>query len=181
MDSMELNKGMAAVLIAGIAFFMTGFIGANIVRVEPLHHTAIEIKGAADDHGGGKDAAPAALTPIAPLLAKADPAMGESTAKKLCASCHTFAEGGKAGVGPNLYGVLGQPHGAAAGFNYSAGLKGKSGPWTYEALNAWLNKPSAYAQGTRMAFAGIKSDQQRADVIVYLRSLAKSPEPLPAP
>ena len=67
------------------------------------------------------------------------------------------------------------------GFNYSAALKGKQGPWTYDELNEWLHKPSAYAPGTRMAFAGINSDKQRADVIAYLRTLSDNPEPLPSP
>jgi cytochrome c len=58
--------------------------------------------------------------------------------------------------------------------------KFKGQPWTYDALNEWLYKPSAYAPGTRMTFAGITSDKQRADVIAYLRSLSDNPEPLPA-
>ncbi len=178
MDSIEVTKVSTAVLVAGIAYFMTGLIGANIVHPERPAKPAIEIKGVATE-----TAAPAAeekLAPIEPLLAAADPAVGEATFKKLCTSCHTPAEGGKSGVGPNLYGVVGAPHGHMAGFNYTAGLKEKEGPWTYEELNQWLKKPSSYVKGTRMAFAGIANDKSRADVIAYLRSLSKDPVPLPA-
>ena len=104
---------------------------------------------------------------------------GESIAKRQCGSCHSFNQGGKAGVGPNLYGVVGAPHGHMEGFNYSAAIKGKEGPWTYEELNHWLAKPSAYAPGTRMAFAGLNNTQQRADVVAYLRSISPNAPPLP--
>ena len=178
MDSIEVTKMSTAALLAGIAFFLTGLIGANIVHPERPAKPAIEIKG------GGEAAAPAAaddkLTPIEPLLAAADPAAGEATFKKLCTACHTPAEGGKAGVGPNLYGVVGAEHAHMTGFNYSEGLKGKAGKWTFEELNAWLKKPASFAKGTRMAFAGINNDKSRADVIVYLRGLSKDPVPLPA-
>jgi cytochrome c len=117
--------------------------------------------------------------PIAPLLATADPAAGEAYAKKVCAACHSLNEGGKAIVGPNLYGVVGGPHAHMAGFNYSDALKAKQGPWTYDALFVWLTKPDAYAPGTRMAFPGIKNEKLRLDVIAYLRTLSHNPEPLP--
>lgn len=178
MDSIEGTKAATAVLVAGIAFFLSGTIGANVVHVNKPEKPAIEIKVAAEA------AAPAAaaeekLAPIGPLLASADAAAGEGTFKKLCTSCHTATEGGKAGVGPNLYGVVGGPHGHMEGFSYSAGMKAKTGNWTYDDLNAWLKKPSAFVPGTRMAFAGISNDKTRADVIMYLRSLAKDPVPLP--
>ena len=179
MDSMEINKGMAAVLVAGIVFFLTGLIGVHLVTEERPAKVAIAIQGAPAAEPAAAAAKPEELPPIAPLLAKADVATGESTVKKLCSSCHTFTEGGKAGVGPNLYGVVGGPHAHMEGFNYSAGMKAKTGNWTFDELNAWLKKPSAYVQGTRMAFAGINNDQQRADVIAYLRSLSANPVPLP--
>jgi cytochrome c len=178
MDSIAVTKVSTAVLIAGIAYFLTGMIGAIIVHPERPSKPAIEIKG------GGPEtaAAPAAeekLAPIEPLLAAADPTAGGATFKKLCTACHTADQGGKSGVGPNLYGVVGGPHGHMEGFNYSAGLKAKTGPWTYEELNQWLKKPSSYVQGTRMTFAGINNDKSRADVVAYLRTLSANPVPLP--
>lgn len=179
MDSMELNKGVAAVLVAGIAFFITGTIGDMLVRSHRPHEPAIKIEVAAAAPAAGA-AAPAALNPIGPMLASADAAAGEGIAKRQCASCHTFTEGGKNGVGPNLYGVVGEERGAdRGGFAFSDAMKKKAGKWSYEDLNAWLHKPAAFVPGTRMAFAGINSDKQRADVIAYLRSLSKNPVPLP--
>jgi cytochrome c len=179
MDSIEVTKVSTAVLVAGIAYFLTGLIGANIVHPERPAKPAIEIKGA-EPEAAAAPAAPAPLAPIAPLLAAADPAAGEATFKKLCTACHTATEGGKAGVGPNLYGVVGAAHGHMEGFNYTAGLKAKQGPWTYDELAEWLHKPSAYSPGTRMTFAGIANEKTEADVIAYLRSLSKTPVPLPA-
>ncbi len=178
MDTMEVNKAVAAVLVAGIAFFITGTIGMGLVRETVPEKTAIKIEGveAAPTAGAEK---PEALPPIAPFLATADEHAGEDFAKKVCAACHTFDKGGKAGVGPNLYGVLGGPHAHMQGFNYSEALKSKKGPWTYEELNEWLHKPSSYAPGTRMAFPGIPSEKERANVIDFLRTLSPNPEPLP--
>jgi len=178
MNSLEVNKGIAAVLVAGIAFFLAGSIGDNLVSEKKPATTAykVEMPEAAPT---AVASAPAALPPIAVLLAKADPAAGEAYVKKACAVCHSFNEGGKAGVGPNLYGVVGGPHAHMVGYDYSNALKSKQGPWTFDELNEWLHKPSAYAPGTRMGFAGIANDQERANVIDYLRLNATNPEPLP--
>jgi cytochrome c len=180
MDSMEVNKGIAAILVAGIVFFLTGLIGDALVRERLPEKTvlAIATAPAAPTTGEAKPAGPA---PIAPLLASADPKVGEQFAHKVCVACHTFDKGGKNGVGPNLYGVVERPRDSEAGFGYSPAMeKFKGQPWSYDALNEWLYKPSAYVPGTRMSFAGIPSDKQRADVIAYLRTLSDNPAPLPA-
>ncbi len=179
MDSTEINKGMAAVLVAGIAFFLAGWIGVNLVHQTKPEHEILKIEGAASHEAAAEPAKAEPLAPVGPLLAAADVASGDSLAKKQCASCHTFNEGGKAGVGPNLYGVVGTGRAQAAGFNYSAAIKGKPGSWSFEDLNAWIAKPAAFAPGTRMTYQGLKSPQQRADLIAYLRSLSHSPVPLP--
>jgi cytochrome c len=178
MDSMEVNKIFAALLTAGLVFGLSGVIGRQIVKPERPHHSAIQIGEPAAAAPTAAPAAPAALQPIVPLLASANAQNGEQIARRLCAACHTFNEGGRNGVGPNLHGVIGAPHGHAAGFNYSAALKGKQGPWTYEELNAWLHSPREYAPGNRMAFAGISNTQQRADVIAFLKSISPN---APAP
>ncbi len=177
MDNLEFNKAAAAVLVAGIVFMVSGVVASMVVKPATLHHSVLKIETASAPAAAGAKEEP--LTPIIPLLASADVAAGEGVAKRHCASCHSFNEGGKHGVGPNLYAVLGRPHGAAPGFNSSAALKGKPGNWSFEEMNAWLKKPAAYIAGSRMAYAGLNSDKQRADVILYLRSLAATPVPLP--
>jgi cytochrome c len=181
MDSMEVNKGIAAVLVGGILFFLTGLIGDSLVREREPEKPALAIAAAPAPTAGG-EAKPAGPAPIAPLLASADVKAGDQFVHKVCVACHTFDKGGKPGVGPNLYGIVGAPHDHEAGFNYSPAMeKFKGQPWTYDALNEWLYKPSAYAPGTRMSFAGITNDKQRADVIAYLRTLSDNPVPLPKP
>ena len=180
MDSMEVNKGIAALLVGGIAFFLTGLLGDLLVREELPLKPVLNIAAAPAASGG--EAAPAGPAPIAPLLASADAKVGEQYAHRVCVACHTFDKGGKNGVGPNLWGVVERPHDSEPGFDYSPAMeKFKGQPWTFDALNTWLYKPSAMVPGTRMSFAGITNDKQRADVIAYLRSLSDNPVPLPKP
>jgi cytochrome c len=179
---MEVNKGIAALLVGGIAFFLTGLLGDLLVREELPLKLVLNIAAAPEAGAGGGEAKPAGPGPIAALLATADVKTGDQFAHRVCVACHTFDKGGKNGVGPNLYGVVGGPHDHEAGFNYSAAMeKFKGQPWTFNALNEWLFKPNAYAPGTRMSYAGITNDKQRADVIAYLRSLSDNPVPLPPP
>jgi cytochrome c len=120
----------------------------------------------------------AAAVPIDTLLASASAERGAQVAKQ-CQACHNFEEGQGPKIGPDLYGVVGRKIASAPGFNYSSALKSKNGNWDFNALNAWLIKPTAYAPGTAMTFAGLSNDKQRADVIAYLDTLSNNPVPLP--
>jgi cytochrome c len=89
-------------------------------------------------------------------------------------------KGGPARVGPNLYDVMTRGHATLAGFNYSAGMQALKGHnWNYEELDKFLANPKAMVKGTTMSFAGLSKQSERADVILYLRSLSDNPPPLP--
>ncbi|HXX50799.1 MAG TPA: cytochrome c family protein [Xanthobacteraceae bacterium] len=119
-----------------------------------------------------------AAVPINTLLASASAERGAQVAKQ-CQACHNFEEGQGPKIGPDLYGVVGRKIATAPGYNYSSALKSKNGTWDFNTLNTWLAKPSAYAPGTAMTFAGLSNDKQRADVIAYLDTLSNNPVPLP--
>jgi len=179
--SLEINKMVAAVLTAGVVFMGAGVIGGLIVHPKRLETAAINIGGTPQTTPAPAAAAAApAIEPVGPLLAAATAESGRALANRLCASCHSFAEGGRAGVGPNLWGIVNKLHAQSAGFNYSAANRALADkPWDYEALNAFIAAPNRAMPGTRMAFAGINNPAHRADVILYLRSLATAPATLP--
>lgn len=109
-----------------------------------------------------------------------DVAAGE-TAATACAGCHTLAEGGANGFGPNLFGVVYRAVGGVEGFGYSPALTDlhdQGAVWTYTGLDAFLANPQAAVPGTTMPFGGIADETQRANIIAYLRSLATTPAPL---
>jgi len=179
MNSFELNKILGAVLATCLILLALN-IGASALFApqapsKPGYHIAVQEKGT-----GGPAAPAEPEKPIAVLLASASVEKGAAGAKQ-CASCHTFEKGGPNRVGPNLYDIVGHEIGTGrGGFNFSAAMKAKGGTWTYEELNQFLKNPRTHIPGTNMTFAGISRDSVRADVIAYLRSLAESPQPLPA-
>ena len=122
--------------------------------------------------------AAAVVIPIANRLAVGDIAKGEGIFAK-CKACHSLAQGGANGIGPNLWAVVGKAKAAHPGFAYSDALKGKGGNWDFASLDEWLTSPAKYATGTKMSFAGITDAQQRADLALYLNSQGSN-LPLPA-
>ena len=116
------------------------------------------------------------------LFAVADAAAGKAVSMR-CQQCHQLDAGGKALVGPPLFGVLGRDIGSEAGFRYSSGdgsLSALDGAWTYEKLDRFLERPKRFAYGTAMNFPGISKTADRINLIAYLRTLTSGePEPLP--
>ncbi|HEY6335112.1 MAG TPA: cytochrome c family protein [Alphaproteobacteria bacterium] len=179
MDSFEFNKIAGSVLMTLLIVTVIGHIG-NILVPEPAEgaKSVLAAPEGASAAPTQEANAPAAIPPIEPLLAKANPAAGEKTAK-VCQTCHNFAEGKGPKIGPDLYGVVGAKVARSENFQYSDGLKKLGGEWTFDQLNKWLSGPSKLVPGTKMTFAGIKNDQERADVIAYLNTLSDKPLPLP--
>lgn len=179
MGSMEFNKIFAAVLVAGIIAMLGGFVAKQLVHPHKLEKEAFTIE-AAEESAGGAAAGPTGPQPILAMIEAADVAKGEKIAKA-CAACHTFTKGGPAGVGPNLYGVVGGPKDHMPGFAYSGALLEVGGnTWTYAELNKFLYKPKAYAKNTKMSYAGLKKPEDRAALIAYLRAQADSPKAPPS-
>ncbi|WP_027285374.1 c-type cytochrome [Rubritepida flocculans] len=180
--SLEFNKIAASVLTAGIAFMGAGIFAEVLIHPKKLSQPAISLGAAPQQAAAPAAAAPAApaVEPIAPLLANASADNGRQLAQRLCASCHSFNEGGRNAVGPNLWNIVGSGHAQVAGFNYSAANRALADkPWDFEALNAFIAAPARAMPGTRMAFAGLPNPQQRADIIMFLRSNSPNPVPLP--
>ncbi len=117
-------------------------------------------------------------TPLPDLFAKADLKKGEADVK-VCQACHSFEKGGVPKVGPPLYDVIGRPKGSYPGFAYSDGMKAKGGNWTYEDINTFITKPSAYVPGTKMTYPGELDGQKRADILDYLQSDSDTHPPFP--
>jgi cytochrome c len=125
--------------------------------------------------------APAALSANAELAQrlKGGNAVNGAKLSPRCAACHGFDMGGRHRIGPNLYDIVGAAKAARPGFAYSAAMKGLSGNWDYDALDAYLASPTNFAPGNKMVFPGVPDPGERADIILFLRNLSGQPKPLP--
>lgn len=155
-------------------------LGSSIVAGEMFHSGRPEkmgypIEGVVEEGEGGA----AAEQPIEFYLAQADVTKGQAVFNK-CVACHTIDKGAPNQLGPNLWGMLGEPIGKGHGFAFSEALASKGGTWTWSTLSEWLANPKAFASGTKMTFAGISNSQDRANVIAFLNSKSDAPQPLPA-
>jgi cytochrome c len=182
-DALFINKISAAVLTAGLLAMVSGILAESLYHVElpdgvegqafviAEPTTGTEVAAAAEP------AEPAGPGDILPMLASADIADGEKVAKK-CVACHNFEEGAGSKVGPDLYDVVMRKK-ASVDFSYSAAFQALDGEWDYDALNHFLYAPTDYAPGTKMSFRGVRKDEDRANLIAYLRTLSTNPAPLP--
>ncbi len=180
MSTLEINKMVAALLTTGIVAGFSAFLAGVIMHPPELEEPSYVVAGAVSEDepaAGAEGDAPA--DDMAAMMASAEEAAGEKVAKK-CSSCHTFDQGGANKIGPNLWNVVNRPIAGVGDFGYSDALTGMaSDSWSYDSLNAFLKKPKDFAPGTKMSFAGLKKPEDRANLILYLRSQSDSPAPLP--
>ena len=111
-----------------------------------------------------------AITLGAAQAQEGDPAAGEKVFRK-CKACHV-ADEEKNRVGPHLVGIVGRPNASVEGYKYSSAMVEHGGEWTEERLDEYLADPRGVVKGTKMSFAGLKKEQDRLDVIAYLKSLS---------
>lgn len=185
MNAYELNKIFGAVVGSVLVVTVLGFIANMLVQPKHLEKSVLDIKIAEPVATAAAAVEPAvALDPIGPLLAAANVAAGQALTRN-CTACHSFEKGGRQGVGPNLWDVVAKKKAHIDGFNYSQALAaaaarpGADGQWGYEQLNGFLANPRGYLPGTRMAYAGLRRAEDRANLIAYMRTLADSPAALP--
>lgn len=176
---LENNKIAAGILLAGVIAMVSGILADGLYHPKTPEKRGYQIEVVED--AGGDSGKPAAMVDIGTLLAAADAGKGEGIAQKKCTSCHSFESGGADKVGPNLHGILGNKFAHKDGFAYSEAMKSHGGNWGYDEMNHWLLSPAKYIKGNKMGFAGLKNDQERADVIMYLKSISPSAPAVPAP
>ena len=179
MDSFEINKIVAAVLMVALLVIGIGKLSDVIFHVEkpeiPGYTVDVETTTTVSVSDSSTDEVKIDITA---LMAMGDIAHGEKVFKK-CAACHSIVKGGKNAIGPALYNVVGRKVGSIEDYKYSKAFGSYDKNWTFEELNGFLIKPAKWIKGTKMAYAGLRKEKDRASVIKYLNESSDSPLPLP--
>ena len=179
MDSFEINKIVAAVLLVALLVIGIGKLSNVIFYVEKPEKPgyAVEVQQASTSTTAAV-AVEDKKVDIAALMALGDVNAGEKIFKK-CAACHSINQGGANKIGPALYNVVGRKIGGVADYKYSKAFVEYGKEWNFEELNGFLIKPSKWIKGTKMAYAGLRKEEDRASVIKYLNQNSDNPLPLP--
>ena len=180
MDSFEINKIVAAILLVALLIIGIGKISNIIFHVDKPETPGyvVEVEQVSTNNSQQKSDSVEEKIDISALMAMGDIATGEKVFKK-CAACHSIVKGGKNAIGPALYNVVGREVGAIEDYKYSKALVTYNKSWTFEELNGFLIKPAKWIKGTKMAYAGLRKEKDRASVIKYLNENSDSPLPLP--
>jgi cytochrome c len=179
MDSFEINKIVAAVLMVALIVIGIGKFSDIIFHVEKPKTPGYTVEvNQITSVSKTTESIVEEKIDIAALMAMGDVAAGEKIFKK-CAACHSIIKGGKNNIGPALYNVVGRKTGVVTDYKYSKALASFDKEWTFEELNGYLIKPAKWVKGTKMAFAGLRKEKDRASVIKYLNENSDSPVPLP--
>ena len=179
MDSFELNKIIAAVLMVALLVIGIGKLSDVIFHVEKPKTPgyAVDVEQTTTAITTSSETVEEKID-IAALMSMGDLVIGEKVFKK-CAACHSIVKDGKNNIGPALYNVVGRKVGIVADYKYSKALSGYDKEWTFEELNGYLIKPAKWIKGTKMSFAGLRKEKDRASVILYLNQNSDNPLPLP--
>ena len=175
MNSFEINKVIAAILVTILVVFGIGKISDIIFEKGKQSIVAYKVEA---PEGEVIQASAETSVDMAALLAMGDIAHGEKVYKK-CKACHSIKQGGGNKIGPALWNVIFRPVGSITDYKYSKALSSYGKEWTWEEMNGFLIKPSKWIPNNKMGFAGLKSEKDRASVILYLNQNSVNPKPLP--
>ena len=177
MNGFEINKIIAAIIFTVLGVFGIDKITDLIFHIEKPSEAAYKIEAPAVKTASAESSSSGSVD-IKALLALGTIEHGQKVFKK-CSACHVVAKGGKNKIGPVLYGILGKQSASVSDYKYSKALIAHGKVWSFTEMNSYLIKPQAHIKGTKMAFAGLKKEKDRASVILYMNS--KSDNPLPKP
>ena len=175
MNSFEINKIITAILVTILVVFGIGKISDAIFDKDDKNIVAYKVEA---PEGVATQISTETSVDISALLALGDIAHGEKVFKK-CKACHSIKQGGGNKIGPKLWNVMFRPVGAVTEYKYSKALSSYGKEWSWEEMNGFLIKPSSWIKGNKMGFAGLKSEKDRASVILYLNQNGENPKPLP--
>jgi cytochrome c len=182
MDSFEWNKIAGAVLGTLIFVLVVSFATEAIYEPAKPAKPGYIVEGVQEEASASTSAAPAeeALPDFGTVLPTADAAAGQKISSR-CEQCHDLSKGGPNKIGPNLWGVVGRARATHEGFSYSGAMSADHSPWTFDKLFKFLKSPAAVVPGTKMSFAGLRSPQDRINLLAWLRTQSDSPVPIPPP
>ena len=180
MDSFELNKIIAAILLTALIIIGIGKFTDLLFHVDKPLKSAYKIEGVEGDSPSliSNEKKVEEKIDRSQFLAMGDLNHGEKVFKK-CSACHMIASDGKNMIGPNLWSIIGRQAASASDYKYSKAMTAYAKKWDFEEMNSYLIKPQAYIKGTKMAFAGLRKEKDRASVILYLNSKSDNPKELP--
>ena len=176
MDSFEINKIVAAILVVFLVIFGIGKISDIIFHVEKPKTSAYKVEVSTTSSAQNSDSGE--IVDIKALLAMGNLDDAKKVWKK-CSACHSIKKGGKNKIGPALYNILGRNVADLDNYKYSKALMAYGKTWTFEEMNGFLKKPQAYIKGTKMAFAGLKKEKDRASILLFMNQNSDNPLPLP--
>ena len=176
MNSFEINKIITAILVTILVVFGIGKISDIIFDKDDKKIVAYKVEA---PEGVPEEANTSETNfDLKALLAMGNIDHGEKVFKK-CKACHSINSGGGNKIGPKLWNVMFRPIGSISDYKYSKALSSYGKEWSWEEMNGFLIKPATWIKGNKMGFAGLKSEKDRASVILYLNQNSDSPKQLP--
>ena len=172
-----MNKIIVSIVFAAILIIGINKIADSIYYVEKPEKSSYQVASVTTVASTTSAETSSETGNIMALFASTSAAEGAKVFKK-CAACHSIAEGGKNKIGPALWGVLGRQAGSLPDYKYSKAMAAYGKKWSFEEMNGFLIKPKDWIKGTKMSYAGLKSEKERAAVILYMNENTSSPLPL---